>query len=291
MQAQILRLLAARRAEGTALLLISHDLAVVSSIADRVLVMKDGVIVEEGPPARVLSEPAHDYTRLLLAAVPSAASRGTRLSAIAGGVSLRAPLPERRVDDGSPVVEVSHLSAAYGSRRVVDDVSFEVHRGETVGIVGESGSGKTTVARLVLGLLAPLSGEVRLNGAPWSGIPERGRRSRRSGIQIISQNPLGSFDPRYTVGRLIAEPLEGSSSDRKARVIELLGRVGLAPDLADRHPRGLSGGQRQRVAIARALAPGPTCSSATNRSPRWTCRSRPRCSTCSRRSSRPTAPR
>ncbi|MEV4249496.1 ABC transporter ATP-binding protein [Streptosporangium canum] len=257
-QAQILRLLAARKAAGTALLMISHDLAVVSSIADRVLVMKDGVVVEEGPTARVLSEPGHDYTKLLLAAVPSAASRGTRLSAIAaGGVSLRTPLPERSVDHSAPVVRVSGLSAAYGSRRVVDDVSFEVYPGETVGIVGESGSGKTTVARLVLGLLAPISGEVRLNGAPWSAIAERRRRPHRAGIQVISQNPLDSFDPRYTVGRLVAEPLGGSSRDRRTRVAELLERVGLPADIAGRHPRRLSGGQRQRVAIARALAPRP----------------------------------
>ncbi|MER5651052.1 ABC transporter ATP-binding protein [Streptosporangium sp. NPDC002524] len=212
-QAQILRLLAARKDEGTALLMISHDLAVVSAVADRVLVMKDGVIVEEGPTGRVLSAPRHDYTKLLLAAVPSAASRGTRLSAIAaGGIALRTPLPERTVDRTAPVLEVSGLSAAYGSRTVVDDVSFEVHPGETLGIVGESGSGKTTVARLVLGLLEPASGEVRLGGEPWSGIRERRRRSRRSRIQVISQNPLDSFDPRYTVGRLVAEPLRGSSS-------------------------------------------------------------------------------
>ncbi|WP_329424962.1 ABC transporter ATP-binding protein [Streptosporangium sp. NBC_01495] len=211
-QAQILRLLAARKAEGTALLMISHDLAVVSAVADRVLVMKDGVIVEEGPTGRVLSAPRHDYTRLLLAAVPSAASRGTRLSAVAaGGIALRTPLPERTVDHAAPILEVSGLSAAYGSRTVVDDVSFEVYPGETLGIVGESGSGKTTVARLVLGLLEPASGEVRLGGEPWSGIRERGRRSRRSRIQVISQNPLDSFDPRYTVGRLIAEPLRGVS--------------------------------------------------------------------------------
>ncbi|MEU4539305.1 ABC transporter ATP-binding protein [Streptosporangium sp. NPDC023825] len=214
-QAQILRLLAARKAEGTALLMISHDLAVVSAVADRVLVMKDGVIVEEGPTGRVLSVPRHDYTRLLLAAVPSAVSRGTRLSAIAaGGIALRTPLPERTVDHTAPVLEVSGLSAAYGSRTVVDDVSFEVYPGETLGIVGESGSGKTTVARLVLGLLEPASGEVRLGGEPWSGIRERGRRSRRSRIQVISQNPLGSFDPRYTVGRLVAEPLRGVSFER-----------------------------------------------------------------------------
>ncbi|WP_406317531.1 ABC transporter ATP-binding protein [Streptosporangium sp. NBC_01639] len=257
-QAQILRLLAARRAAGTALLMISHDLAVVSSVADRVLVMKDGVVVEEGPTGRVLSAPEHDYTRLLLAAVPSSASRGTRLSAVAtGGVSLRVPLPERTVDRDAPIVQVSGLSAAYGSRRVVDDVSFEVHPGETVGIVGESGSGKTTVARLVLGLLPPLSGEVRLDGAPWSAVSERRRRPHRSAIQVISQNPLDSFDPRYTVGRLVAEPLAGVSGERKARVAELLARVGLPADIAGRHPRRLSGGQRQRVAIARALAPRP----------------------------------
>jgi peptide/nickel transport system ATP-binding protein len=341
-QAQILRLLAARKAEGTALLMISHDLAVVSAIADRVMVMKDGVIVEEGPTGRVLSAPRHDYTRLLLAAVPSAASRGTRLSAIAaGGIALRTPLPERTVDHAAPILEVSGLSAAYGSRTVVDDVSFEVYPGETLGIVGESGSGKTTVARLVLGLLEPASGKVRLGGEPWSGIRERGRRSRRSRIQVISQNPLDSFDPRYTVGRLVAEPLRGvsfengssrgvplgsrssggapfgsrsrrgappgngsllgflrasfggavppaaglsgppssasspsdfprernvaadelsrgrSSSWRKDRVTELLERVGLPADVADRHPRRLSGGQRQRVAIARALATRP----------------------------------
>ncbi|MFF5110887.1 dipeptide ABC transporter ATP-binding protein [Streptosporangium sp. NPDC000509] len=310
-QAQILRLLAARKAEGTALLMISHDLAVVSAVADRVLVMKDGVIVEEGPTGRVLSEPRHDYTRLLLAAVPSAVSRGTRLSAIAaGGIALRTPLPERTVDHAAPILAVSGLSAAYGSRTVVDDVSFEVYPGETLGIVGESGSGKTTVARLVLGLLEPASGEVRLGGEPWSGIRERARRSRRSRIQVISQNPLDSFDPRYTVGRLVAEPLRGAffergpsravpsgngflpgdgfprgrssltgsrrgvptgsgsprgipfrrGSSREAlldRVTELLNRVGLPADIADRHPRRLSGGQRQRVAIARALATHP----------------------------------
>ncbi|MEV4378578.1 ABC transporter ATP-binding protein [Streptosporangium sp. NPDC049644] len=278
-QAQILRLLAARKATGTALLMISHDLAVVSAIADRVLVMKDGVIVEEGKTGRVLALPRHDYTRLLLAAVPSAISRGTRLSAIAaGGVALRTPLPERTVDHAAPILEASGLSAAYGSRTVVDDVSFEVFPGETLGIVGESGSGKTTVARLVLGLLEPTSGEVLLGGEPWSGIPERGRRTRRPRIQVISQNPLGSFDPRYTVGRLVAEPLRGASSGsgshrgasfgsgsrrgapaswRKDRVAELLDRVGLPADVAGHHPRRLSGGQRQRVAIARALATRP----------------------------------
>ncbi|WP_336209394.1 ABC transporter ATP-binding protein [Nonomuraea sp. LPB2021202275-12-8] len=254
-QAQILRLLAARRADGTALLVISHDLAVVASIADRVLVMKDGVVVEEGPVDRVLAAPAHAYTRELLAAVPSAASRGSRLSRTPDG---RLP-PERVVDHSKPVLSASGLSVSYGDRRkAVDEVSFSLHRGETLGLVGESGSGKTTLARLVLGLLAPSAGEILLHGRRWTGIPERARRPHRQLIQLISQNPLDSFDPRHTVGRLVAEPLRDLSGQaRAARVIELLDRVGLAPEVRGRHPRELSGGQRQRVAIARALGPRP----------------------------------
>ncbi|GAA3573787.1 ABC transporter ATP-binding protein [Nonomuraea rosea] len=266
-QAQILRLLAERKAAGTALLLISHDLAVVASIADRILVMRDGHVVEEGPAGQVLAAPAHAYTRSLLAAIPSAASRGTRLS---GGP----PLTRRAPDPSAQVLAATGLTRSYGPRRVVDDVSFTLHEGETLGIVGESGSGKTTLARLVLGLLEPGDGRVSLRRQQWSGVPERRRRPLRRGIQLISQNPLDSFDPRHTVGRLIAEPLDpprglsartawssGSAlsarEERRARVLDLLARVGLPPEVAARHPRELSGGQRQRVAIARALGPRP----------------------------------
>ncbi|MGN9781565.1 dipeptide ABC transporter ATP-binding protein [Nonomuraea sp. ZG12] len=252
-QAQILRLLAERKAAGTALLLISHDLAVVASIADRVLVMKDGRIVEEGPTGRVLSAPEHPYTRSLLAAVPSAASRGTRLSGgppLVGGAA-------RPVRGSAPVLAGAGLSKSYGPRAVVDGVSFALHEGETLGVVGESGSGKTTLARLALGLLEPDVGRVSLHRRPWSGVPERGRRPLRPRIQLISQNPLDSFDPRHTVGRLVAEPLFLPRGERRARVLDLLGRVGLGPETAARRPRELSGGQRQRVAIARALGPRP----------------------------------
>jgi peptide/nickel transport system ATP-binding protein len=249
-QAQILRLLAERKAAGTALLLISHDLAVVASIADRVLVMKDGRVVEEGPVRSVLSAPAHDYTRSLLAAVPSAASRGTRLS---GGP----PLPRRAPNLSAQVLAATALTKSYGPRRVVDDVSFTLHEGETLGIVGESGSGKTTVARLVLGLLEPETGRVSLHQRQWSGLPERQRRPMRQRVQLISQNPLDSFDPRHTVGRLVTEPLALPRRERRARAQDLQERVGLPAAYADRHPRELSGGQRQRVAIARALAPRP----------------------------------
>ncbi|MEV0620123.1 ABC transporter ATP-binding protein [Nonomuraea sp. NPDC050404] len=249
-QAQVLRLLAERRAAGTALLLISHDLAVVASIADRILVMREGRIVEEGPAGDVLTAPAHDYTRGLLAAVPSAASRGTRLTT-ATPRTRPAPNPSAQVLAGTG------LGHSYGPRRVVDGVSFTLHEGETLGVVGESGSGKTTLARLALGLLEPGSGRVALHQRLWSHLPERARRPLRHRIQLISQNPLDSFDPRHTVGRLVAEPLRLPRGQRRERVLDLLDRVGLPPETAARHPRELSGGQRQRVAIARALGPRP----------------------------------
>ncbi|WP_327582937.1 ABC transporter ATP-binding protein [Nonomuraea sp. NBC_00507] len=246
-QAQILRLLAERKAAGTAILLISHDLAVVGSIADRILVMKDGQVVEEGPAREVLAAPAHDYTCALLAAVPSAASRLTT------GTPRTRPAPGSLVH----VIAGAGLTRSYGPRRVVDDVSFALDQGETLGVVGESGSGKTTLARLALGLLEPDAGQVTLHQRPWSHQRERARRPLRPRIQLISQNPLDSFDPRHTVGRLIAEPLRLPRAERRERAHGLLARVGLPPETAARHPRELSGGQRQRVAIARALGPRP----------------------------------
>ncbi|WP_328346360.1 ABC transporter ATP-binding protein [Micromonospora sp. NBC_00421] len=264
-QAQILRLLAERRATGVGLLLISHDLAVVAQVADRVLVMRDGRIVEHGPTGRVLRAPQHPYTRQLLAAVPSATSRGRRLgepARVRDGCAVpalgRTPLPARpavRPDD--TVLAAVGLTRRYGPHTVVRDVSFSVARGETLGLVGESGSGKSTIARLVAGLLAADAGTVTFESTRWSGVPERTRRPLRRRMQLISQDPLGSFDPRYTVGRLVAENLD-PGPDRSDRVVALLHRVGLGPELVDRHPRSLSGGQRQRVAIARAIAPRPS---------------------------------
>jgi peptide/nickel transport system ATP-binding protein len=256
-QAQILELLAQRRRAGTGLLLISHDLAVVAQVAEYILVMRDGVFVEQGPTAQVLADPQHAYTRQLLAAVPVAHARGTRLSA--AGAQPRA----ERSDE--VVLEVKDLRKEYalpgGEPLVaVDDVSVRLHRGETVGIVGESGSGKTTTARLMLALEEPDSGTVDVDGQPWSDLDQRTRRELRQRIQVIYQDPLGSFDPRYTVSRIIAEPLQVQGLGRHARrdrVLELIGLVGLEPDVLERRPRQLSGGQRQRVAIARALAPRP----------------------------------
>ncbi|GAA2602095.1 ABC transporter ATP-binding protein [Dactylosporangium fulvum] len=251
-QAQLLRLLAERRAAGSTLLLVSHDLAVVSSIADRVLVMRAGEIVEQGPTASLLAAPSHPYTRLLLAAVPTAASRGQRLSVVD-----RTPLPPRTVDPARTVLSGTGLHRHYGTRHAVDDVSFTLARGETLGVVGESGSGKTTLARIALGLIEPSAGEVRLGDVVWSGVSERRRRPHRRRLQVISQDPLSSFDPRYTVEKLVGEPLLERGRARRDRVVELLERVGLGAAHLRRYPRNLSGGQRQRVAIARAVGPRP----------------------------------
>ncbi|GAA0471437.1 ABC transporter ATP-binding protein [Paractinoplanes deccanensis] len=253
-QAQILDLLAERRAAGETLLLISHDLAVVSRLADRVLVMKDGRVIESGDTASLLAAPAHPYTRELVRAVPSAASRGRRLSstAVPDSVALDAEGPPEGAAD-SVVIRAEGLRKTYGRHTVVDGVDLVVRRGEIVGLVGESGSGKTTVAQLVFGLVPPTSGTVAFEGAPWTGLKERRRRPRRRRLQFISQDPLSAFDPRWTVRRIVGEALAGKSG-----AVPLLERVGLSADVLDRYPRQLSGGQRQRVAIARALAPRPS---------------------------------
>ncbi|MDN7856134.1 ABC transporter ATP-binding protein [Burkholderia cepacia] len=257
-QRQILSLLRARRDAGDAVLLISHDLAVVAELADRVLVMRAGQVVEQGPARDVLTAPAHPYTHELLAAIPTAASRGFRLATAA-----RVPLPPKRIDTQVPVLAVDALTKRYGDRAApaaVDGVSFTLARGETLGIVGESGSGKSTVARIVLGLVEPDSGTVALDGQPWSGVPEAARRVRRVRLQLIAQDPYSSFDPRYSVGQIVGESLDAAGvrgDARRRRVLQLLDEVQLGAGCIDRYPRELSGGQRQRVAIARAFASNP----------------------------------
>ncbi|GCE00762.1 dipeptide ABC transporter ATP-binding protein [Embleya hyalina] len=281
-QAQILDLLADKRAGGMGLLLISHDLAVVSRVADRVAVMRDGVIVEQGPAARVLTQPEHPYTRLLLAAVPSGRTRGRRLSPGpddtrpeepthtprpgSDPTSVTGPRRTRPAHRDTPLVEAHAVGRSFtdadGSvRDAVREFAVTIHPGEAVGLVGESGSGKTTAARLLLGLVTPDTGTVRFDGRPWSTMPERARRPLRRRLQVITQDPLGSFDPRWSVGRLLGEALGTvgvrRGAARRERTVDLLLRVGLAADHLGRRPATLSGGQRQRVAIARALATEP----------------------------------
>ncbi|PYE21723.1 dipeptide ABC transporter ATP-binding protein [Paraburkholderia silvatlantica] len=282
-QAQILDVLAARLREGIGVLLVSHDLAVVAEVADRVLVMHRGKVVERGATHDVLARPAHACTRRLIAAQPSAGSRGQRLTSArlcndvpSGRASLieRDPLPPRQRVSDEALLQVEAVGKRYqrrGARKraadtgefiALDNVSFDVRRGEVVGIVGESGSGKSTCAKLVLGLEAPSAGQVRFLGTLWNGagVSEAARRELRPKLQYIPQDPLSSFDPRYTVGQLLAEALTTSGLDPQQiqdRSVELLEQVGLDAHHLERRPLSLSGGQRQRVAIARAIAPQP----------------------------------
>jgi len=266
-QAQVLDLLAEAKARGTAIIMISHDLSVVARLADEVAVMRDGEIVEHGPVHEVLRDPRHAYTRALLDAIPSEHTRGTRLVRPARGED--APRRTRTpIDRGRPVLEAKRLSKVYRGpdkvdRTVVDDVSFQLFAGETLGIVGESGSGKTTTAGIVLSLIAPTAGEVLLHGEAWSTLPPRRRRPLRKQIGVIYQDPLSSFDPRWPVGRIIVDALAmghrppSSRSAARERAVRLLEQVGLGEQHLDAAPLRLSGGQQQRVAIARALAPEP----------------------------------
>ena len=280
-QKQVIEVLGSRvRDDGAGLLLISHDLSVVAEIADRVLVMRAGRVVESGPTREILSRPRHSYTRQLIAAVPSASSRGSRLASArfesfepADGDAatatrlVRDPLPPRRATGGNAVLEVDGIGKRFRRGRLarsgadfvaLQDVSFSIVPGEVLGLVGESGSGKSTCAKIVLGLVDPDEGAVRLLGQPWVGQPERARRSLRPKLQYIPQDPLSSFDPRYTVRDVMAENLAGlSPAQMGLRIGALLEQVGLAAGVIDRRPRTLSGGQRQRVAIARALAAEP----------------------------------
>ena len=263
-QAQILGVLGAIKARGSSLLIISHDLAVVAQLADEVLVLRHGEVVEQGPMQQVLTAPRHPYTRALLDAVPAEHARGTRLS------PGREPVPAANSRSGEVVLRARDLGKRYTgpdqkTRQVVEGVGFELRAGRTLGIVGESGSGKTTVARIVLGLLNPDAGQVHFLDQPWNGagqaqVPERERRPLRRDISVIYQDPLSSFDPRWNVGQIIADALDVAgvaAADRTPRVQALLRQVRLAPETASRRPLQLSGGQRQRVAIARAIASNP----------------------------------
>jgi len=253
-QAQILKLLAQLKAAyGLALLLITHDLAIVRHYADRVCVMKDGEIVESGLARDVFAAPRHSYTRMLLAAEPKGAPR---------------PLPPaaRTLLDASDVrvhfaVRRGLLRRTVGHVRAVDGVSVQVRAGETVGLVGESGSGKSTMGFASL-RLQDARGTIRFEGKDLAALPRRSLRALRARMQIVFQDPFGSLSPRMSVGDIVAEGLlvhepRLRRAERAGRVADALREVGLPPDAADRFPHEFSGGQRQRIAIARAMVLKP----------------------------------
>ena len=270
-QAGVLDLLRRLRDErGTAILLITHDMGVVADLADDVIVMRHGAIVESGPVASVFGAPASAYTRELLAAVPSLGELQGDADAAAGvprgdGASIPPvePAPVDRRE--APVVALEGASVVFRRRgaavHAVDGASFTIGRGEVVGLVGESGSGKSTIGRALVGLVPVASGRASVSGVELGAAGRRERRRVRSRIGYVFQDPASSLNPRNTIATSIAEPLllhtPLSAAERSARVAELLAQVRLPADFAGRYPHELSGGQRQRVAIARALALEP----------------------------------
>ncbi|MBB6121128.1 ABC transporter ATP-binding protein [Nocardiopsis algeriensis] len=279
-QAQVLDLLdELRRDLGMALILVSHDLAVVAGSVDEVVVMRHGEAVERGDVRTVLSAPEHPYTQALLAAVPRVevsraqrraqdrADRVAKAGAEGGGTVPAAFAPSADGGRGEPLLSVRDVAQRFKVRGgawgrstdfwAVKGVSFDLYRGETLGVVGESGSGKSTLSRTVMRLLEPTRGRVVFDGRDITHMKERELRPLRRDVQMVFQSPYSSLNPRLTVGDAIGTALrvQGEKDTRKirVRVQELLERVGLEPGHYNRFPHAFSGGQRQRIAIARAL--------------------------------------
>ncbi|WP_454697143.1 dipeptide ABC transporter ATP-binding protein [Achromobacter aegrifaciens] len=253
-QAEILRLLQAlRERQGMAVLFITHDMGVVAQIADDVLVMNQGQVIESGPRDQVLYHPAQAYTKQLLAAVPS-----------------MDPPPPRPAAQGPVLLGGTGLGKAYVRHRIfgppektvaLHDAALGLQRGETVGIIGESGSGKSTLARCLMRLIEPSCGEIRWNGKSVEGLSEHKLRPLRRSVQVVFQDPNRSLNPRLRVGESMIEGamnLVGLSREQAwAQAEKLMDKVRLPRQCLYRYPREFSGGQRQRLAIARALACRP----------------------------------
>jgi microcin C transport system ATP-binding protein len=248
-QAQILDLLAdLKRSEGLSLLFITHDLGIVRRIADRVCVMKNGEIVEQGPTAEIFANPQHPYTRTLLAAEPEGQPEplATDSPVVVATDKLRIWFPIQR----------GFLRKTVGHIKAVNEATLEVRAGETLGIVGESGSGKTTLALAILRLIGS-EGGISLLGKPIDALSSSAMRAHRRDMQIVFQDPHGSLSPRMTVADIIAEGLGvhglQGGRNRSEMVAEIMAEVGLDPATATRYPHEFSGGQKQRIAIARAM--------------------------------------
>jgi peptide/nickel transport system ATP-binding protein len=273
-QRQVLELISRlRERRRMSVLFISHDLALVGEIADHVVVMREGEVRERGPAAQIFAQPRDAYTRALLACRPRLDARPRRLPVIddvmrgtpAQAGALERPPASHKVLEARSLKKHFLLRGGWFARRrlaAVSEVSFELHRGRTVGLVGESGSGKTTVAMLLMRLMDASGGEARFNGTELLGLPRSRMLPLRRRIQIVFQDPYASLNPRLSIGRALVEPMRihglgGDDAERRQRARGLLARVGLPADAVRRYPHEFSGGQRQRIAIARALAVEP----------------------------------
>jgi peptide/nickel transport system ATP-binding protein len=278
-----------QRETGMGVLFISHDLGLVADFADRCVVMLKGKVVEQGITSELFERPQHPYTEGLLACRPVLHKKGERLPTVADFMGEEFDLPETRIqkqpsgilkesvgvtESKETLIQVDDLSVwfptsknffgkALGYVKAVDQVSFEVFKGETLGLVGESGCGKTTLGRALLRLIRPTSGSIIFNGNDLVKMKPTELRILRREIQIVFQDPYSSLNPRITIGEAIGEPLEvhelvNKKVERKRQVMHLLEQVNLNAALYNRYPHEFSGGQRQRIVIARALAMNPT---------------------------------
>ena len=298
-QATILDLMAKLKGEiESSVVFITHDLGVIAEVADRVLVMYKGKIVEQGTVLEIFSSPQHPYTKSLLACRPPLGKRLSKLPTVvdfmteneageivekntsveeainAVVISEEATLARRnRVLGGKPILQLKNIQTWFPTNKnffgkvtdyvkAVDDVSFDVYEGETLGLVGESGCGKTTLGRTILRLVPAHGGEIVFDGKNILGLDNNAMKEMREHMQIIFQDPYSSLNPRITIGSAIMEPMTvhgiyANEKERKEKVIDLLSKVNMKPEFFNRYPHEISGGQRQRICIARALALNP----------------------------------
>lgn len=276
-QKEVIELMAGLKKEfGTAMIFITHDLALAARIADTVTVMQHGSIVEHGAAKQVLTAPQHPYTQALLACRPSADDKGKRLPIVAdflgNSSSAHASTPHPAIPVGNTLLSVQNMKVWFTVQtnwmgkpveyfRAVNDVSFDLRKGEVLGLVGESGCGKSTISRTLVGLLPFYEGTASFKGQDLASLSPKQWNAVRRDIQMIFQDPFASLNPRMSIGSMLEEPLMVHNivprSERKKEVLRLLDLVQLPADSIKRYPHQFSGGQRQRLGIARALAVRP----------------------------------